>query len=1409
MLAALRELEASWREREPYRAAGGARAMIGFDYQIAVALRHTVTSWLASPDEGGVDVVMESISDLSDLSSGLVVIQVKHRLTATNMRAALDELWRVWRLAEEVLGERANRIALKVICRAASGQVDKARAEWRPETGSDGLAAFQARVSIEQAPNPENQLIGLLGNELRAPNPLELIRKWKGLLIEASAYSDGFRRAARDIVGELYALQNRRDPMQLGFHVWTDSDQPPERLERGGFLTGQRPRLRHLVKGYFAPRPRIVEALADELAAWQRTLETDDAGFGLPVFWIGGRSGSGKSVVLLQLLAHLQRYGTQPVLWLRSEPELLPAALDWSLGFEPSAIVAVDDPYSPGKESDVATSWARAARVVDARIDGGYEAALPTIVCCGPSEQAERLKRDLADRVRVNVWRPPREDPLGLADLRAWYEARTGTRPPDVGDDNVLLVQLFFEWSVGATIDEFGQRFLSRVEAADPSGRLRDQLSRMLALNRLYVDYPSAALTHALAPEELDALEVLRGEHHIAAADDAGGSAVRLAHPHLANALFSSWYPPDLARVQRRDHLARALGDTYRFGASETHRVAPLVAIANEVARDSSGGDRRVDDGTDLILRAFREEVESQRSVAASAIEIRAWLTVRTRGRVADLEPDPVAEALAHAGGLAALDDQSRTLLILLVRSFEMLTSAEQQAALDVIHSLVVRLNGEGCAGLIRAAVQASDDSRFTELAFAWVRHRPADPRCTLLVDATLQRGGPAVLDRVIEQLEVMPPTAQWVLIATSALRRKNQQSELIIAWVSKHRRALWMAPALAELVAMGVPDALSMAWGWLDLYQRERRASYVLDALLKAGGLTDRLADYMHNWLATEPTDAGYVLEEVASRGDEAGLEIVRTWLEHHQADPSWSFVWKALCRSSELPADRALGRVWLAEAAEDDPSWGFVWQQMVEREPNDPSLRSQASDWLSAHQGSPGWGPVWSTLFALEPSPLLYDVGCEWLRSSAFDSGAWSYVFEALARRSLQPSLAELGMDWLTTQTNQGSAWSYVWQAMWEHRETAELRSLACQWLSGGEPGDRAWIAVLEGLSPGVDTVDAEFSAAAWLAQAWPSSTARGVWALLVRRVEAHRLSSAFVERVQGVPEDSRAWPFLQALVSRARSCEPAEVAPAALDWLRRGSPSEPGWLVLWGELTRRRPWPSDLDEAAEQALAQLPVRSEEFMDFWRDLPVGESRRLAARRATRWLIETSDGDGRWISVWMHTRREMPTRAVWWVAERWLERHRHAPEWPMVYASTLTASDSTATLSALGRSWLGQCPDSDGWGSVWVALWRDRPDETIREIGQAYVSQPRHSSTWHRVWQELAGAGYVTSAMHQALRSWLGSSQSWHRAVWPRMWLLAWDNSGSAELVTLAEQRAASGPGRGSVLFSAGRLAA
>lgn len=531
----LERLSRAWANRYPRRAVGGSWALSGFAYQFHISLVEILTAFLEASDKD-VAVAAEMLSDLAmSVDEKIQVVQVKRRLSRSSLRNALEEYRTILETVREEFSEAMPTLRFVIATEDIGVGIEEERDAWLDELGvsAEERAEILGSIELRAEESPLKSVVSVLHNEFGASDVVRLVERWVGeLTIDAKA-------APLRIWSDLVELRGASRAQRAPGVILTSIDRPPERTGRGYVLTGQQPRLQHLREGAFAPRRGLIANLADQLVEWAADDHEQRPVTSLRVFWIAGRSGSGKSIAMLQTAAEVRGRWPGPVVWLGEAVNRLPDAVAWASFLQGATgervLLVADDPYVA---TDAAAMWKAATDRMLPAIETGDTAAIPVVLACGPAEQARRLKEDLLSLVSVDEVSLPNAGAGDWDELRHFFRERTNEEPPPVDSPNTLLVQAFFEWREGQPLLEFARGFHARIRRFDESGAVMRYASLLLAANRMYVGLPIAGTAELLNPAEHDALNQLLREHHLVDLDeDADRPGRWLAHPHLSTAI--------------------------------------------------------------------------------------------------------------------------------------------------------------------------------------------------------------------------------------------------------------------------------------------------------------------------------------------------------------------------------------------------------------------------------------------------------------------------------------------------------------------------------------------------------------------------------------------------------------------------------------------------------------------------------------------------------------------------------------------------------------------------------------------------------------------------------------------------------------------------------------------------------
>lgn len=1061
---------------QPRRAHGGIYALAGFNYQLRAYVARLVES-LGRDDravETAGQVFLEALSDLAERTNDdrLICIQAKRTLTTATLKDAADEL-----LAIDLFLQQTHP-------------------DWHPKAQFELIASQGSPIDWTSLPanHPAYARVQqLLADGRLHPPRIEPDPGWRAIVAVWNTLDDpyGFVRftldralgrttsaadaqRVRDDICERYAAL-RRPAAHPGVLLTAQDFEPnPDlspTLEIGREIT-----LARLRDQQYMPRPHRREALLANLLT-RADLRHRDLQCAARVFWLAGRSGVGKSVLLLQLVERLVLDGRR-VLWLGGHTEQLEPALR-TLAEVPAELcpefIAIDDLYD--RDARTRLDLESLGTFID---ECGYR-VWPLILTCGPTEFAEAFEED----ARYRGFAVHREIVSPIAgcesqEIGEWYQHRTG-RTPKLGpafeqtheDDGGLFISLAVELTHG-DIRQFARRFADRVRVND----LDEALRLPLALNRLYLRAPYDWLSES-DREKLTSLN-LDGDFRLL---DSGekGKIVRLTHPHLADALYLALRKPGNIEAYTNDLLA-----IFRRSLEErnTRLVVQLLRLFSEPDNGLVG--KRLTIANDAHLsRNCAEEWNKHTSLTLSndntAVISTCWASWAQRHP--EIE-ETLGGNLANAA-LAKLDNALEVWPDCWMRLANY--TSQRPALLEWARTRLpnpTRLKHQMWSFIWEECLTSSGGSDpWRTIGLHWLERSMRRPDWHYVWKKLLPEKedenweNDPVLALGLRRLHTEHDGADWAYVLEDLLRLAQQRDEVS-----------------AELSSLGND--------WLS--GREERAEwpYVLRSLLDSAKNQSPSKAFInllrigHNWLSKHENrrEWAYVWQHLLSIAQELPptlllndlISLGKAWLIGREERSEWTHIWQTLLECTSAIAQTiplsdllSIGHMWLA-GREDAPQWFYVWRALVKNHLNPPQsqalthLLSLGHQWLSDHQERAEWFYVWKTLLENPRSlPLsitridLIALGGRWLDGRE-ERAEWTHVWQALLSANLdlvlptsQPleNLLFRGRHWLTGHEDRAE-WTHVWQTLRANSSAlpdsltfAELRVVGRNWLSGRE--------------------------------------------------------------------------------------------------------------------------------------------------------------------------------------------------------------------------------------------------------------------------------------------------------------------------------------------------------------------
>ncbi|MDO9346631.1 MAG: S1 RNA-binding domain-containing protein [Pseudomonas sp.] len=1138
----LTSILSAYEREESRRALGGIYALAGFDYQLRCYLAEFAESLAGEGrglDEAG-GLFLEALSDLAKQTEGerLVCIQVKRTLTKETLKDAAAEVDAIDGFLRKQYPSLRGQVKFELV--ASRGD---AALQWRdiPDKHParsiiDTLIQEERLLPPRIQPDPWWRAIVVLWKHLK--DPYGFLRfALDRALSRAPTAADAQR--IRDDICERFAQarqMHERPGQLLTLADFQHVIHPSPSLEIGREIT-----LARLRDQQYMPRSHRLDALHAMLLE-RKDLSQRDLKSEARVFWLSGRSGVGKSVLLLQTVERLVAEGWR-VLWLKGQAELLEPALraivDTPSQWWPD-FIAIDDLYD--RDARGRLDLARLGEFIDER---GHQ-AWPMILTCGPAEFAESFKEDSAyggfELHRETVETIAASE---AAEIEAWYRERTGQAPKRGAafsqaskDDEGLFVSLAVELAHG-DLQAFAKRFAERVRL----NGLEEALRLPLAMNRLYLRAPYDWLSE----NDREKLATLNGEGDFSLLE-AGMEAqiVRLTHPHLADALYRSLRKPANADAFTNDLIAifrRALAER------STGLVSQLLRVFSAREEGLTSERLSIVDRTRLAHECAKlwasEHAQLALDTDSSADAATSWACwgAATSSIAEVFGAGLLGNALASLesaykvwpGCWARLAGSYPKHDVLFVWAAEHLADplkiSHPNWSLDWEHCLE-HDSDRRCVWYDMGLVWLKNHFRRPDWHYVWKKLLPdssrpdwkADPVLTLGLHRVRAESDGADWAYVFGDLYALaqhnrPQLEDLAVLARAWLIGREDRAEWTYVW----RALLAQGESLPEDMRLG--DLMRLGVEWLD-------------------GREDR-PEWAHVWWAL--LAQGESLPEGMRRGELMHLGV--EWLAGREDRAEWTYVWQNLLSQGEsLPEDMRLGELirlgveWLA-GREDRAEWNYVWRALLAQGkslPEDVRLGEQlrlGMEWLVGREDRAGWTHVWQYLLAQRESlpedvrlGELMRLGREWLAGRE-DRAEWTYVWqELLAQGKSLPEdvrlgeLLRLGMEWLAGREDRAE-WTHVWQDLLEQGEPlpedvrlGELLRLGMEWLAGRENTNK-WGFVCEAmLDQRYQAIDFIEQVATWL----ESTKDKPEWPLLAAKfivvAPQHPASADFAVNLAG---------------------------------------------------------------------------------------------------------------------------------------------------------------------------------------------------------------------------------------------------------------------------------------------------
>lgn len=831
-------------------------------------------------------------------------------------------------------------------------------------------------------------------------------------------------------------------------------------------ILGKQPIIEEIGYGRYMERHALVKDVLTEID------NIDVSNSGLSIFWIHGRSGSGKSVLLLQVIRQLVQQQKGEVIWLKSESRALIDLLKiWVENPPPLDIrwfVAIDDLYAPGRLDQYQLEQISSIIISNPSIQ------FPTLLTCSPTNQLENFANDIDESFIVR-WEMPLINKDEARELQQWYTNTTGKKPQIIGEafeqNEGLILSMMIEMHEGE-IKQYAKRFAKRIESAS----LATALIPILTLNRLYIYPPKSWLND----DQYDALRRFNRQADFAI--EAGGisgnqDGIRLRHPHLSNAFYLALRRHDDVIVHTRD-----LTDAFK----RIFRDAPYLI------KDLFRGFVQLPDRLDVIdtVMLAQNVADIWNEQYANILlplsdSLFAWLTLLQWGGT---EPQIILRLREHPADVLLImleqHDDLRIWSIIWQNSFNELLDENRRAK-------YISLGMRWLPDHMQQAGWSFVWERLFNIAFA--------PDALELRASLIETG----ILWLRKNTELQDWNYVWQRLADYAFGEDNLDILPILTigsnWIKQHpenkgwafvfQKILVYAPKYEDFE--DTSEIITYGIDWLTNYPVTAEWSFVYRAIVQELGeepivlLSQLKEKYFHLLSQEHELTQWSVLVSILNTGIKLtqkekiqGYNLALKFLEDQfNATTEWSITFSGVCEfaSSRYFASvdklASLGKNWLQKFG-TTKQWPFVYTSLLNIMQRTKYVETEwmadaGIAWLKTNSDIESWPIIFGRLaekqakFQQEQQLTLINIGIDWLLTSG-DEARWVNVFEKLGKlisaitkdtqrhfamkgKAIQ-EITNIAISWLNTRRDKRS-WGRVYKSITQlsqHLSEVEQRSL-----------------------------------------------------------------------------------------------------------------------------------------------------------------------------------------------------------------------------------------------------------------------------------------------------------------------------------------------------------------------------